>query len=87
SAQNKPNAAGTPGATLVTAPGSYTSGIKVNYVRTREAVAPITDAGTFSAAGYTQVKEATQYMDGLGRPLQTVVKQASPQLKDMVSPV
>ena len=87
SAQNKPNAAGTPGATPVTAPGSYTSGIKVNYVRTREAVAPITDAGTFSAAGYTQVKEATQYMDGLGRPLQTVVKQASPQLKDMVSPV
>jgi RHS repeat-associated protein len=86
-AQNKPNGANTPGATAVAAPGNYTSGIQVNYVRTKEAVSPITDEGSFNTAGYTQVKQATQYLDGLGRPLQTVMKQASPQLKDLVSPV
>jgi hypothetical protein len=73
-------------ATPVSAPGSYSSGVKVNYVRTREAVAPITNAAVFDTANYIRVKEATQYHDGLGRPLQTVIKQATPALKDMVSP-
>ncbi|MEJ1934793.1 DUF6443 domain-containing protein, partial [Nostoc sp. NIES-2111] len=74
-------------ATAVGVPSAYSSGVLVNYVRTREAVGPISDAGSFASAGYTQVKQATQYLDGLGRPLQTVIKQASPLLKDMVSPV
>src|SRR4051794_25763249 len=34
-----------------------------------------------------EVKQTTQYFDGLGRPLQTVVKAASPNGFDMVSPV
>jgi RHS repeat-associated protein len=87
-AQVKPNGNTQPaGATAVTTPANYSSGIKVNYVRTREAVAPISDQNTFNAAGYTQVKQATQYLDGLGRPLQIVMKEASYDLKDMVSPI
>lgn len=85
---NVPNSSSVrPAATAVTMPGAYGSSIPVNYLRTREAVAPISNLSLFNAAGHTQVKEATQYIDGLGRPLQTVIKQASPLLKDMVSPV
>ncbi|MBW0177581.1 DUF6443 domain-containing protein [Sediminibacterium sp.] len=84
---NKPNGSTRPAATAAGTPSAYSSGVLVNYVRTREAVAPITDPGTFNSAGYTQVKQATQFLDGLGRPLQTVMKQASPMLKDIVSPL
>jgi RHS repeat-associated protein len=84
---NKPNGSTRSSATAVSTPSAYSSGVLVNYIRTREAVAPISDPGTFNGAGYSQVKQATQYLDGLGRPLQAVVKQASPLLKDMVSPV
>ena len=84
---NKPNSSTRSIATAVDIPSAFSSGVLVNYVRTREAVAPIADPGTFNSAGYTQVKQSTQYLDGLGRPLQTVVKQGSPLVKDMVSPV
>lgn len=70
---NKPNGSIRPLATAVSTPSAYSSGVLINYVRTREAVAPITDPGTFNSAGYSQVKQATQYLDGLGRPLQTVI--------------
>jgi RHS repeat-associated protein len=75
---------------LRTAPAAYTipaGGLKVNYVRTREAKVPVTDAVVFAAKGYTEVTEVTQYVDGLGRPLQTVAKQASPTAIDIVQPV
>ncbi|HEY4150835.1 MAG TPA: DUF6443 domain-containing protein, partial [Chitinophagaceae bacterium] len=70
-------------------PGAYNAGAGINYVRSREAMGPITDGGSFNAAGYTDVKEATQYMDGLGRPLQTVMRQATPgsSPSDVVMPV
>ena len=87
-AQIIPQSSAIPNATsVIIQPAAYNNTLKVNFVRTREAIAPIADISSFNTAGYTQVKEATQYMDGLGRPLQTVVKQASPQLKDLVSPV
>jgi len=84
---NKPNGSVRSGATAVGVPSAYSGSVLVNYVRTREAVGPISDAGSFASAGYSQVKQATQYLDGLGRPLQTVIKQGSPLVKDMVSPV
>lgn len=71
---------------VTTVPGAYGS-IKANYIRTREALAPITDAGTFNSAPYTDVKEITQYSDGLGRTIQTVSKGVSPSGKDVVAPV
>ncbi len=40
------------------------------------------------AAPYQQVKQSTQYLDGLGRPLQTVMRQVTPgnDPKDMIVP-
>lgn len=52
--------------------------VKVNYVRTWDVIVPTTDAGSLTT--FTTLDKArmtTQYLDGLGRPLQTVVKQGS----------
>src|SRR5215471_8430413 len=68
-------------------PGAYSSGILLNYIRTREALGPITNESSFASAAYTDVKETTQYFDGLGRPLQSVSRQASPNGNDLVAPV
>jgi RHS repeat-associated protein len=59
-------------------PSAYPSNIKINYVRTWDAVKPDTAAaGITTASGVQQFRMATQYIDGLGRPLQTVLKQGS----------
>jgi len=87
-AQIKPNGSTAPSsATPITAPGAYSSGILINYLRTREAIAPITSAVVFDGADPTQARQTTQYLDGLGRPIQTVIKQFTPGLKDLVSPM
>jgi len=58
----------------------------LSYIRTREITRPgVTD--TFTARNLTDprdVKQTTVYFDGLGRPVQTVSKQASPLQKDLV---
>src|SRR5690349_5867923 len=61
-----------------TTPTAYPVGTKINYVRTREALGRIPDEATFNSATYLDVKESTLYLDGLGRPLQTVSRQATP---------
>ncbi len=59
----------------------------LNYIRERTlAKAGVTD--TVTADGLTSpidVQQTTQYFDGLGRPIQTVAKQASPLQNDMVT--
>src|SRR5882757_210354 len=70
-----------PSGTVATTPSGYMSGGQsplVNYVRERDAMGRITDTITFAAAAYTDVKESTSFFDGLGRPLQTVVRQITP---------
>ncbi|MFZ1527278.1 MAG: DUF6443 domain-containing protein [Ferruginibacter sp.] len=73
-----------------TPPAAY-GAIPVSYVRTWDATAPETNPNTLSGRLLKDVKQATQYVDGLGRPLQTVAKQASlitgGTPTDMVSPV
>ncbi|WP_326993791.1 DUF6443 domain-containing protein [Chitinophaga sp. 212800010-3] len=61
----------------------------VNYVRTWEPAVATTDTAYVAAAARTadQVRQTTQYFDGLGRLLQTVVKTISPGGKDLVTPV
>src|SRR4051794_20250086 len=70
-------------------PSSYTTGTTVNYVRTWEPKKQyeletdvVSDMRTVE-----EVNETTQYVDGLGRPIQTVSWQSSPGKKDMVSPL
>jgi hypothetical protein len=86
-AQIKPNGVTAPApASAVAKPANYPTTGTINYVRTREATAPITSEANFATADFSQVKETTQYIDGLGRPVQTIVKQGSPNGKDLVSP-
>ena len=61
----------------------------VNYVRERDAMGRITDTAIYASAGYGDVKQTTQYLDGLGRPLQTVQQQITPgnNPADIVAPV
>ncbi len=68
-------------------PGPYSAGASVNYIRTWTPQRPLTDPATVVAnTNIAEVGQSTQYFDGLGRPLQTVDKQASPAKKDIVTP-
>lgn len=72
-------------------PGAYPYNTQVNFVRTWDAVAPEKDPNLLMTRPVKDVKQATQYLDGLARPIQTVAKQSSlvtgSTVKDMVSPV
>jgi RHS repeat-associated protein len=81
---NKPNNVTGPPSLNVIIPEDMPSG-KVNYVRTREAVKSITDLNIFNTSPYTDVKESTQYLDGLGRGIQTVSRQNTPAARDLVN--
>lgn len=53
------------------------SGTSVNFVRTWTATAPISDESALIQGNMLQSRQTTQYFDGLGRPLQTVIKKGS----------
>ncbi|WP_245565712.1 DUF6443 domain-containing protein, partial [Terrimonas ferruginea] len=59
------------------APSVYPAGSKINWVRTWDATGPETNPDNLIARPLTDVRMATQYMDGVGRPVQTVIKQGS----------
>ena len=58
-------------------PSAYPSGTPVNYIRTWDATAPESNPNTLMTRSLADVKQTTQYFDGLGRPIQTVIKQGS----------
>ncbi|MFT3980775.1 MAG: DUF6443 domain-containing protein [Ferruginibacter sp.] len=58
-------------------PAAYGSGIPISYVRTYDARVPETNASALLSKPVNEVLQTTAYVDGLGRPLQTVVKQGS----------
>ena len=72
--QNIPTSAAAPQISLPAVPASYNADIPVNYVRTWEPRKAVTDAGAVSLNNNANFKTATAYVDGLGRPIQTVVK-------------
>ncbi|WP_346319531.1 DUF6443 domain-containing protein [Chitinophaga sp. YIM B06452] len=74
-AQNAPNTSSRPSATAATVPAAYTNPT-INYIRTWEPAMPTTDPAVVTATARTvkEVKQATQYFDGLGRPIQQVSK-------------
>ena len=76
-----------PTGTVATRPGDYSGTVPLNYVRTWDAAGPYQNSTDLINAGYQHAKQTTQYVDGLGRPLQTVVKQISPGLHDLVTPM
>lgn len=86
---NKPNGSTIPAASNIYTPTAYTGTLPINYIRTWEALGPYTNSADVITAGYQHVKQTTSYLDGLGRPLQTVVRQASPgsSPRDAVAPL
>jgi hypothetical protein len=89
--QIKPNTQTQPGAgtqSVNPLPSDYGSGT-INMIRVWDAQKPFTSDTSLNSGIRTtkEVKQTTQYFDGLGRPLQTVAKAASPNGYDMVSPV
>jgi RHS repeat-associated protein len=70
-----------------TAPTSRGNAVDVvNYVRTYTARQPFTDPVALAAAGPAGVQVKTEYLDGLGRSVQTVLRQESPLGRDLVQP-
>ncbi|QCR24499.1 DUF6443 domain-containing protein [Pontibacter sp. SGAir0037] len=62
----------------VVKPAAYPAGTKVSQVRAWEATAPETNAANItSTAAAERFRMSTEYVDGLGRPLQTVVRQGA----------
>jgi len=56
-------------------PSNYSG--PVNYVRVWNVQVPITDATAIMNRPLREVKMSTQYLDGLGRPVETVVREGS----------
>jgi hypothetical protein len=73
-AQIVPNGATAPQLPLPPVSAAYNNNITVNFVRTWEARQATTDTAAAGLNNNVLYKTATAYMDGLGRPLQTVVK-------------
>jgi RHS repeat-associated protein len=73
--------------TLVTeTPSSVSTASEKNYVRTFNARQPGLQPSDFSASSFnrTEVSMSTQYIDGIGMPVQVTEKEGSPTGKDMV---
>ena len=70
-------------------PQVYSNGDAVNYVRTFEPQLPyLYDSSVISAKRtVSEVRKTTQYVDGLGRALQTVNWQMSSGNRDLVTPI
>ena len=66
-------------------PAAYNPAAKINYVRTWEPWKRINDPSLVPSQSVADVKQTTAYVDGLGRPIQTISKQISPLQKDMVA--
>jgi len=72
----------------INTPAAYAQNIPVNYVRTWQPRQPYSTETDVSSTARTvdQVNQSTQYTDGLGRTIQTVNWQGSPNKQDIVSP-
>ncbi len=76
----------------VAPPKEYPGIVTVNYIRNWAAKAPETDPALLKTKSVRDVIQTSAYFDGLGRPLQTIIRQGSLEtlsgtLADMVSPV
>ncbi|SIN83603.1 DUF6443 domain-containing protein [Chitinophaga niabensis] len=73
----------------VYAPPAYPVGLKTNFIRAWTPGMASSDISIVTSPFRTtrEVDATTQYIDGLGRVIQTVTKKITPGGKDMVSPV
>src|SRR5437764_2600762 len=72
----------------IIAPAPYNPNATINYVRTWEIKSPQLDLSLINSLSSTDnCLMTTQYLDGLGRSIQTVAKQVSPLKNDFVRPI
>ena len=84
-AQIKPNGSNQVAKSSALPQVSYGETSKINYVRTFGFLkAMTTETGIGTQIDNDNVKETTQYLDGLGRPIQTVARRALPGGSDLV---
>ncbi len=78
-----------PSRAVIPPPSAYGVTATINYVRSYEAGKPFTSESdmTDPIRSVQEVKQVTQYIDGLGREIQSVSKGTSISGKDLVSPV
>ncbi len=68
-------------------PAAYPGGVPLNYVNTWQPRIPFTDTALVrGSTNVTQVNKNIQYIDGLGRAIQSVNWKASPAQNDLVAP-
>lgn len=58
-------------------PAVYSSSAKISFIRTWDALAPELNPNNLMTRPLRDVRQTTQYIDGMNRPIQTVVRQAS----------
>jgi len=70
-------------------PTSYDAGMKINFIRVWDAIKPYASESDIMSGSRTtqEVKQTTQYIDGLGRLIQTVLKQGSVGGRDKIAPI
>ncbi len=62
--------------------------VNENYIVSNTVlVSGVTTTGQINTIPREQISQTVQYFDGLGRPMQTVVTQGSPNKKDIVQPI
>lgn len=66
-------------------PAAFPNGIKVNYIRTWEAYAPMTNKDSVTTGGVEKAKQVTQYFDGMSRLVETILKKGSPLQQDIIT--
>lgn len=84
--QNIPNGSSYPSGTATSLlPSNYVSGVKVNYVRSIAPSVPVINEVDVHPLDPNETKVSTNYMDGLGRSVQTVNHFGSPTQNDLVT--
>ena len=82
-----PPVEGVPAPALVDVPPPAATSDSINYVRTFVPRVALTDSGAVRLGTKEQVQVKSDYLDGLGRAVQTVLRQESPLGNDIVQPM
>lgn len=85
--RNEPNGGGCPAVAGIAPADRTGQHDSVNYVRTYTARTALTNPSLLRSATARDVQVTTEYLDGLGRPVQAVQHQASPSGQDVVQPL
>ncbi|NQX38363.1 RHS repeat-associated core domain-containing protein [Pedobacter steynii] len=69
-------------------PSAWSPSVNQNYIRTRVFKMPnVSSQNIDSARNTSELNQTVQYIDGLGRSLQSIVVQGSPTFRDLVQPM